>query len=407
VVVVAALLSASCRVSPSHRCETTLDCISGVCVSGLCQPPRAGDADVTEVSAPHGAPDAGNGQGDVDAGNEQGDAGNGQVDVGSPDAPADVGPSDAPEGVDDGAFDGGNAGDGSDGGGDTPPPIDISWATWPMPNPPFQGSYSRSPTGLPNLQSYDYWTDPAVVYDGVTGLLWQRDATDAMFTQLQAREQCAGLTLDGYDDWRLPSRIELTSIIDYTTFRATLMDLSAFPGAVTGIYWTNSPSQNPTVFWNIDFTTAIATTEFNSHVHLVRCVRRPTPQGALPTHYDFSEPGTVRDNWTMLTWQRTASPAIMSGYDAITYCAAVDPAGAWRLPTVKELQTLVPERSFAGFDRDVFPEPDGLPFELGYGLFWTSSWFDSNWMLAYYVGIDGGDDHAEMGTTLMRARCVR
>ncbi len=430
-VVAAALLSASCRVSPSHRCETTLDCISGVCVSGLCLPPRAGDAEVMEVSAPDGAADAGDGRmdagdGRMDLGSGSADVGNGSADAGSPDAPADAGSPDAPvdggasdappdvglsdalDGADPGGFDAGDRGDvPGDGGGDAPPPIDITWATWPMPNPPFLGFDTRTATGLPNPQSYDYLSDPAVVYDGVTGLVWQRDMTDATFNLFQAREQCAGLTLDGHDDWRLPSRIELTSIIDYTAIRTTLVDLSAFPGAVDGIYWTNSPSQNPSVFWNIDFSTAAVNTEFQMGVHLVRCVRRPTPQGPLPPHYDFSQPGTVRDNWTGLTWQRTAAPDLMNGNAAVSYCGAVTPAGEWRLPTLKELETLVPEHSFASFDVDVFPEPDFIPIDAGQATFWTSSWWDNNWMWAFAVGIGGSSSHVPMDTTLIRARCVR
>src|SRR5262245_28544364 len=76
-----------------------------------------------------------------------------------------------------------------------------SWATWPMPNPPS--------TGLPNPASYDTSVD-GVVCDEVTGLLWQREVdSTAVYIRSEASAYCDGLELAGYDDWRLPTRIEL------------------------------------------------------------------------------------------------------------------------------------------------------------------------------------------------------
>ena len=56
--------------------------------------------------------------------------------------------------------------------------------------------------------------------------------------------------------------------------------------------------------------------------------------------------GVVTDNCTGLHWQQAPS-APLSRADAWLYCqsAAVPPGNGWRLPTIKELQSLVDEAS--------------------------------------------------------------
>lgn len=58
---------------------------------------------------------------------------------------------------------------------------------------------------------------------------------------------------------------------------------------------------------------------------------------------------TILDTQTQLVWQRTppASPATRIWASALAYCATGSglPGAGWRLPTIKELQTLVDERA--------------------------------------------------------------
>ena len=81
----------------------------------------------------------------------------------------------------------------------------------------------NSAAGLPNPQSFDVSRDEVAV-DRVTGLMWQRKLVEQPASFAGAREACESLTLAGYDDWRLPSRIELVSILDWSEFnpRSTL-----------------------------------------------------------------------------------------------------------------------------------------------------------------------------------------
>ncbi|MBU4055376.1 MAG: DUF1566 domain-containing protein, partial [Proteobacteria bacterium] len=53
------------------------------------------------------------------------------------------------------------------------------------------------------------------VTDTETGLMWQKDEAGAMSWQ-NALTHCETMDLAGYDDWRLPNRNELQSIVDYT-----------------------------------------------------------------------------------------------------------------------------------------------------------------------------------------------
>jgi len=121
------------------------------------------------------------------------------------------------------------------------------WVAWPMPNPP-TGEVDA------NLMSYTPSTIDAgeagvvmVVHDNVTGLNWLKDPL-AGKTYLEATAYCASLG----SDFRLPTRIELVSLWDYTK-PSTAFDMTAFTGT-GGEYWTQSPAlPDQTSAWVFDF----------------------------------------------------------------------------------------------------------------------------------------------------------
>lgn len=70
--------------------------------------------------------------------------------------------------------------------------------------------------------------------------------------------------------------------------------------------------------------------------------------------------GTVYDTKTKLTWQQTITPTAYSFTDATTYCASLGASlggAGWRVPTIKELQTILDLSQAAGpfVDRTAFP----------------------------------------------------
>ena len=135
-----------------------------------------------------------------------------------------------------------------------------------MPNPPS--------TGLPNPQSYDTSRMPEVVFDNVTKLEWQRTVAEGTYDWSAARAYCSALTSAG-GGWRLPSRIELLSIVDFTQ-PGPVIDTKAFPSTPSEYFWTASPlAGDASTAWSVQFGfgTVFASPNVNTNALRVRCVR--------------------------------------------------------------------------------------------------------------------------------------
>jgi Protein of unknown function (DUF1566) len=113
---------------------------------------------------------------------------------------------------------------------------------------------------------------------------------------------------------------------------------------------------------------------------------------------------TVYDTKTKLTWQRTASPSTYTQPDAVSYCATLGLNGAtWRLPTMKELLTIV-DLSVTPpgptIDASAFPDPPN-------GYYWSVTPYTgtpgSAWSVLFMYGFSYGNTM----TDASYARCVR
>jgi hypothetical protein len=139
--------------------------------------------------------------------------------------------------------------------------------------------------GLPNTASYDTTSVPGVVKDGVSALWWQQTldtpnnqgmSCQGGCTATEAVDYCAHLYLGGYCDWRLPTRIELVSIIDFTK-ASPAINGTAFPNTPATFFW----SVSPTIVaggtnWGVNFTDGQTATN-QSSTGRVRCVRTGPP----------------------------------------------------------------------------------------------------------------------------------
>ncbi|MES1171862.1 MAG: DUF1566 domain-containing protein, partial [Bacteroidota bacterium] len=142
-----------------------------------------------------------------------------------------------------------------------------AWAEWPMPN--------QAGSGLPYLAKYTFVTVGAdeVVRDEVTALVWQRAVSATTFTWQEAMDYCGGLTLAGWSDWRLPSRIELVSLLDLSQTNPAV-NRAAFPGTPGDWFWTASPQAGkPANAWNVYFYFGYVDTNDVQNRSLARCVR--------------------------------------------------------------------------------------------------------------------------------------
>lgn len=108
------------------------------------------------------------------------------------------------------------------------------WAAWPMPN-----GAADVQQGAPNPTSYTNNGDGTVL-DTVTGLVWQQAvAADRKYDLAGAAKHCTALSLAGHTDWRVPTLIELISVMDHTS--APTIDATFFPLAPAGFFWSSTP----------------------------------------------------------------------------------------------------------------------------------------------------------------------
>jgi hypothetical protein len=275
------------------------------------------------------------------------------------------------------------------------------WARWPMPN-------VRLP-GLPNPHSYDTQT-PGVVVDRITGLVWQRNLPEKFYTFKDAQRQCDGLILAGHRDWRLPSRIELVSLLDTTRIQPSI-DMVAFPSTPIDWFWTSSlAADNPTAAWYVYFYFGYPKTDDVTNSFSVRCVRSDRPPAGRGARYDV-HPHEVLDLATGLRWQRAAAPKPLPFRAAGAYCDHLKLGSkpgtksgekpGWRVPTLVELLTLIDESAATApmIDRAAFPDTPAEPF-------WTSSTFNNGSELAWYARFDQGNGLYGRLSESFRVRCV-
>jgi hypothetical protein len=116
--------------------------------------------------------------------------------------------------------------------------------------------------------------------------------------------------------------------------------------------------------------------------------------------------GTVLDNETGMTWQQTISGGAYTWSAAQSFCASLNLNGTgWRVPSVKELMTLVdfsvvPGSGSATIDATAFPSTPA-------NYFWSSSIYaldSSSAWLVYFYG--GGTNVLDVSGTY-GVRCVR
>jgi len=247
-----------------------------------------------------------------------------------------------------------------------------------MPNPPS--------TGLPNPASYDT-SVAGVVHDRVTGLDWQSAVDPNSFAWPAATAACDSLVLAGHDDWRLPTLIELVSIVDFTGTSPSI-DASAFPETPIDSTWTSSEvAGDAGEAWYVSFTTGF---NYQGHEDFLparaRCVRGPQGGGGASG---------------ALAWTRTPS-GMLAWDDAQRYCDQLPlDAGGWRLPSMKELLTIVDvSRADPAVDPAVFPDATRATL-------WSSSPVAGTPGSYWVVDFTLGDVISQEAATTTAARCVR
>ncbi|ETR70122.1 MAG: hypothetical protein OMM_03465 [Candidatus Magnetoglobus multicellularis str. Araruama] len=91
------------------------------------------------------------------------------------------------------------------------------------------------------------------VTDVNTGLMWQKTSFDLKMNWQMALSNCESLSFAGYNDWRLPTKEELRSIVDYDNYNPAI-NRQIFPDTLSAFYWSStSDADHAGRAWGVDF----------------------------------------------------------------------------------------------------------------------------------------------------------
>lgn len=187
------------------------------------------------------------------------------------------------------------------------------------------------------------------VTDLVTGLMWQQTDMGEM-TWERAMGLAPGLRTGGHADWRLPTAIEAFSILNHD--RKPALDETVFrgaAGAAAEYWWTlDSFAGDTSRVWLTNSGGGLGPHQKREALSAggSRRIHARYVRGAPPSSWHDLQnngDGTVTDLDTGLMWTQAPSDAALNWTDALGYAEGLGLAGHedWRLPNVKELQSLV------------------------------------------------------------------
>lgn len=254
------------------------------------------------------------------------------------------------------------------------------------------------------------------VQDTRTGLIWQRLMNASAMSGAEALSHCNSATDAGYDDWRLPTLAELSTLLDLTAASGPAVVPGVFLNVSDGQFWTASRQGSSganllTVsFWDAD----VDSLAVGSIGPYALCVRSPSGPAVSPQRWSKSSSGSsIYDNATGLRWE--ASPPLSGGdgtgkfsyADAVNYCAARETDGYdnWRLPSLREMWSLLRMGKAAPpyADTEAFPS---LPTSGGQN-YWTSTPYFATGSSMWLVNTSSGHTTQGVLSNLFRPLCVR
>jgi len=237
----------------------------------------------------------------------------------------------------------------------------------------------------------------------------------------------SGAGLCGFKDWRLPTKEELSGIIDQTRESIPKVDVNWFPNTQSPVYWTSSlDSGFPSFAYNVNFSYGIVASyvrNINSYVRLVRDTQKNS-QVAKVGGGVYEKTECVKDNNTGLVWEgkpgadtTRGSPAALNTSGLYTnnledlsitnaqgYLKAVNTEGLcgfkdWRLPTKEELSGIVDLTVKSGAKADAYWFPNTKS-----DFYWTSSpygnYSNSAWSISFgNVSYSNGSGLTDRGNT--------
>lgn len=265
----------------------------------------------------------------------------------------------------------------------------------------------------------------ASVLDTATGLHWLRDAGFGQFPRtweegLDFIAQMNHELVLGESDWRLPNRRELRILISHQASRPALPEQHPFENLFHGWYWTSTTAViSPSHAWYVDMgggrmfyggkdqsfmvwpvrgtaTHWLPVTGqhgcYEAHGASIDCTGSGQDgdiQAGQPwpdPRFRAGEKGVI-DRLTCLCWHRSANLAEgeVNWEQALASIEALNTTtgpGAWRLPNINELETLVDcsrARPALAAAADVFDSPGTVYWSS------TTSMYEPDWAWALYL----------------------
>ena len=248
----------------------------------------------------------------------------------------------------------------------------------------------------------------STITDNITGLMWQQ-ADGGEMTIENAIIYADNLILGGFSDWRLPTPIESFSILNHQNNNPAISNI--FTASTAEYWWTNKfQVGDATKVWSTNagggignhskLETISAGGVKKFHAKAVRDVTTPT---TISNHFTDNGNGTITDNLTQLVWQKVSNPNLFTWENALVYAEGLNLATAsdWRLPNIKELQSLNDETvSNPSVNTTFFPT-------IGVHNYWSSTSLPNQTSKAWYWSTIFGVTTYDTKTNTNFVICVR
>jgi Protein of unknown function (DUF1566) len=135
------------------------------------------------------------------------------------------------------------------------------------------------------------------VLDLRTQLIWERSPNPTEVTWSTAHTRCSLKTVGGQTGWRLPSFIELMTLVEPIPQQAPIVPTlpvgHPFQGVKAGAYWTSdSPSSEPKHAYTVDLLRADVATHEKNRTNPLWCVRGGTHE-QQPQSPAIKPPGLI------------------------------------------------------------------------------------------------------------------
>jgi hypothetical protein len=211
------------------------------------------------------------------------------------------------------------------------------------------------------------------VADGVTGLIWEGKTDDGGLRDKDNRytNQGGGAGTDasgyvaavnaaalcGHADWRLPTMLELHTLLDYSRTSTPALDPTWFPHTASSDHWTSDSTGLNNNAWTLYPSPQAGAAQFLRTSSLaVRLVRgrlnTSSPRYSLATVPFGSDAAqnVVNDAVSGLQWRRclqgqtwngSACTGTLTVYNHRSALAAQDATAGWRMPNAREARSVL------------------------------------------------------------------